>query len=149
MREPVRLVLDDHLAGLLSSALKLEGFFPEFRADHVSKLFPRSALFAYEHGHHLLEQGETGRDIFIIYDGRVDISQSFGSAGACLASLGEGDILGEIALLQDGVRSATAVVVGQAKVFRLAFDDVQYILTNNAELAAHLRALAKARLGLS
>lgn len=133
---------------MLSRALKLEGFFPEFKAEHVEKLFPRSGFFNYPSDHHLVEQGDAGRDIFIIYQGRVDILQSFGSAAASLASLGAGDLLGEIGLIRDGVRSATALVVGPALVYRLAFEDIQYILINNPELASHLRGLAKERLGL-
>lgn len=147
MPEPVRLVIDDHCAAFIGRCLRLEGFFPEFRAEHVSKVFPRSGLYEYPHGFTLIEQGETGRDVFLIYAGAVEVSQSFGSAAAALAKLESGDLLGEVALLRDGVRSATAVVVGSSQIYRLSYDDVGYILSNNPELAEHLKGLAAARQG--
>ncbi|MDD5629075.1 MAG: cyclic nucleotide-binding domain-containing protein [Elusimicrobia bacterium] len=144
---PLRLVCDDRFAEFLAGALRLESFFPEFRAIHVDKCFPRSGLYAYPDGYHVVEQGERGRDIYVIYSGWVEIVQSLGSAGAGLARLGPGDILGEIALLRDGVRVATAVAGGQAQIFRLVFADNQYLLQHNPALCQHLAALAAERLG--
>ena len=145
MLEPRKLAADDALAAHLSQALKLEGFFPEFTAEHVEKLFPRSGLYDYPGGHRLITQGDSGRDVFIIYAGAVEVTQEFGSAAAQVAVLGAGDLLGEMALLSDGVRRATATASGPALVFKLAFEDIQYILANNPDLAAHLQGLARAR----
>ena len=144
---PVRLVTDDYLAKFLAEVLRLESFFPEFRASHLAKVFPRSGLYSYPDGSHVVEQGEQGRDIYIIYTGWVEILQSLGSAAADLARLGPGNIVGEIALLRDGVRVATAVAGGEAQIFRLVFEDMQYLLQNNPPLCEHLRALAAKRLG--
>ena len=143
---PVRIVLDDYFAQFLFEALRLQDFFPEFKAGHVSKCFPRSGLFSYPDGCHVVEQGDRGRDIYIIYTGWVDILQSFGNAVANLARLNPGEILGEIALLRDGVRVATAVCGGGAQIFRLAFADMQYLLENNPALSEHLSSLACKRL---
>jgi CRP-like cAMP-binding protein len=144
---PVRLVCDDCFAKFLAEALRLESFFPEFRASHIGKCFPRSGLYAYPNGCHVVEQGDRGRDIYIIHTGWVEIVQSLGSAAAELARLGPGDILGEIALLRDGVRVATAVAGGEAQIFRLVFEDIKYLLQHNPPLCEHLRSLAAKRLG--
>jgi len=144
---PQRIVADDFFAAFLAKVLQLDGFFPEFRASHIAKVFPRSALYAYPHDHHLVEQGDQGRDMYIIYTGEVEIRQSLGTAAAQLARLGAGAIVGEIALLRDGVRVATAVVQGEAQIFRLVFADMQYLLQNHPQLCAHLRQLAAQRLG--
>ena len=144
---PVRIVCDDYFAKFLAEVLRLESFFPEFRASHIAKCFPRSGLYAYPNGCHVVEQGAQGRDIFIVYTGFVEILQSLGSAAADLARLEPGAILGEIALLRDGVRVATAVAQGEAQIFRLVFEDMQYLLQNNPPLCEHLRALAAKRLG--
>lgn len=142
---PLKLVVDDACADHLSRALKLDGFFPEFKAEHVDKLFPHSGLFSYPEGFRLIEQGDTGRDVFIVYAGQIEVTQSFGSASAQVGVIGPGGLLGEMALLSDGVRRASATVVGGAQVFRLVFADIQYILANNPELASHLQDLARAR----
>ncbi len=145
---PERLPIDDAGAAFLSQALKLDGFFPEFLGEHATKLFPHSGLFIVANDFHIIEQGDAGRDLFILYSGHVEIRKSLGNASTTLATLGPGDLLGEIALLRDGVRGATAVAMGRVLVFMLAFVDLHYILTNNAELAEHLKAMARGRLGI-
>lgn len=145
---PERLPIDDAGAAFLSQALKLDGFFPEFTAEHAVKLFPHSGLFIVHGDFHIIEQGDPGRDLFILYSGRVEIRKSLGNASTTLATLGPGDLLGEIALLRDGVRGATAVAIDRVHLFMLAFVDLHYILTNNTELAEHLRTMARARLGI-
>jgi CRP-like cAMP-binding protein len=64
-----------------------------------------------------------------------------------LATLGPGTLLGEIALLRDGSRTATVVAAVDCQIYRLVFEDLQYILKNNPALGEHLRALAQKRLG--
>lgn len=65
----------------------------------------------------------------------------------CIATLAPGDIFGEIALLQDGVRIANAVASEESAVFRLAFVDVQALVAGNPALGEHLRGLAESHIG--
>lgn len=133
------------MAELLNRLLKLEGFFPEFKAEHAAKIFPRSGLWYYPKDYHVIEQGEVGRDLFIIRLGRVSISKSFGDAGADVADLGPETMFGETGLLREGQRTATAIVSEEAQIYRLDYGDIQYLLTNNRELADHLQQLARER----
>ncbi len=142
---PTKLPSDDETASVLNEVLRLESFFPEFKAEHLDKLFPRSGLYAYPAGFPLVSQGEAARDLFIIVSGKVAIRQEFGTAAAELATLSAKDIIGEIALLREGPRTASGVVSEPSRIFRLSYDDVQYVLKNNPELAAHLKGLAAKR----
>jgi CRP/FNR family cyclic AMP-dependent transcriptional regulator len=56
-------------------------------------------------GRALTRQGEPGHEFFIVVDGTVRIERD----GRTLTSLGPGDFLGEIALIDGRPRSATAV----------------------------------------
>lgn len=145
MDAPKKLPSSDAAAATVGEVLRLEGFFPEFNGEHLEKLFPRSGLYLYPSGFPLMQQGDVARDLFIICEGSVAVRQAFGSAAAELGVLGAKAILGEIALLREGTRTATCVVSAPSNIFRLAFEDVQYILKNNPELAAHLKALAAQR----
>ncbi len=147
MAEPVKLALDDATASRVAGALQLEGFFPEFSVEHLAKVFPRSGLYAFPDEAHIIAQGASGADVFIICSGEVRIVKELGSAVAEVARLGPGDIVGEIALLTDGVRTASAVAAGETRVFSLVSADIQYILANNRELAEHLKKLVAERLG--
>jgi CRP-like cAMP-binding protein len=73
------------------------------------------------------------------------VVQEMGSMAAELATLEAGVVVGEVALLRDGVRTASIVAMAPTLVFRLAFEDVGYVLQNNPPLHAHLEDLAKRR----
>lgn len=133
------------MAELLNRVLKLADFFPEFTAEQAAKIFPRSGLWYYPVNHHVIDQGDDGRDLFIIRLGSVSISKTFGDAGADVASLGPGTMFGETGLLREGKRTATIVVTEEAQIYRLVYADIQYLLSNNRELAEHLQQLARER----
>ena len=138
--------MDAEFVATLYRVLRLDGFFPEFTSELAAKVFPRSGLYAYPRDVHVLDQGEEGRDLYIVRGGAISITQTLGSAGAELAVLRAGEVFGEIGLIKDGVRRATAVAKEDSAVYRLAYADVQYLLKNNPALGAHLQALAAVRL---
>jgi len=142
---PPRAAPNDAEAALVSRVLRLEDFFPEFTGEQCAKIFPRSGVCAYASDELLIEQGESGRDLFVLLDGSVSVSVSMGSAGAELATLGSGALLGEIGLLRDGYRTASARALIPTKAYRFMFEDMGYVLQNNPDLAAHLQGLAKER----
>ncbi len=143
--DPVRNAPADADAVVVARALRLESFFPEFTGELCGKIFPRSGVCQYQAGDYLIEQGESGRDLFVVLDGSVAVTLSMGSAAAELATLGAEALLGEVALLRDGTRTASAVASIPTRAFRLVFEDMGYVLQNNPELAAHLQGLAKQR----
>ena len=135
----------DEDAEIVARALRLESFFPEFSGELCAKVFPRSGVRAYGAGERLIEQGDTGRDLYVLLDGEVSITMSMGSAGAELARLDSGCLIGEMALLSGEARKASAVAETSARAFNLSYEDVGYLLKNNPELAAHLESLARER----
>jgi len=142
---PLRLPVDEATAEAVSRAFHLEGFFPEFSAELCAKIFPHSGVYQYRSGEKIIVQRDPGRDLFLILAGEVSVLFEIDSMAAEAARLGPGVVLGEVALLKDGVRSATVSAAQPTFVFRLTFEDVGYILNNNPELAEHLRALARQR----
>jgi len=145
--QPTRLPVDETTAAAVNRAFKLDGFFPEFNAELCSKVFPRSGVQQYRPGERLIEQGERGRDLFLILSGDAVIRHKADSTTttAEVTRVGFGTVIGEGALLSDGVRSATAEAATPVFVFRLAYDDVGYLLNHNKALVDHLRALARER----
>ena len=67
-------------------------------------------------GRVLMRQGERGTEMFIISSGRVRIDRD----GAMLAELGPGDWFGEMAILSEGDRSATATATEPSRLFVIA-----------------------------
>lgn len=59
----------------------------------------------------LFREGDSGTEMFIIGAGRVEVQKRIGGLDKTVAVLGPGDMLGELALLNDKPRSATAIVL--------------------------------------
>lgn len=55
-------------------------------------------------GHVLVREGDRGNEFYVLLNGSVEIARG----GVALATLGPGDFLGEIALVDRGPRTATA-----------------------------------------
>lgn len=142
---PARNPPSDADAEVVYRCLRLAGFFPEFTGEQCAKVFPRSGVSSYGPGDLLIEQGETGRDLFILLEGTVSVTLSMGSAGAEVAKLGVEAVLGEVALLRDGTRTASAHAIVPTRAYRLMFEDMGYLLQHNPELAQHLQGLAQER----
>jgi CRP/FNR family transcriptional regulator, cyclic AMP receptor protein len=66
-------------------------------------------------GRVLMKQGETGSEFFVIVDGSVDIERD----GSLVRTLESGDFFGEIALLSEGPRTATATATTPSKLLVL------------------------------
>jgi CRP-like cAMP-binding protein len=60
-----------------------------------------------EAGREFVTQGQVGREAFIIIDGQAEVSR----AGQKIATLGPGDCVGELALLDHGPRTASVTAV--------------------------------------
>lgn len=141
-----KLAIDEAVADLLNKTLKLEGFFPEFKKEHLEKVFLRSGYYFYPKGTRVLEQGTTGRDLYIVMHGRLAVYRNEGTVNRRVGSLKDGDVFAEIGLLNDGLRVATVEAEDDSRLFRLVYADIQYLLDNNKELGMHLTALAQKRL---
>jgi CRP/FNR family transcriptional regulator, cyclic AMP receptor protein len=66
-------------------------------------------------GHVLMREGASGSEFWVIVEGSVSIDRG----GTTIRSLGAGDFLGEIALVDNGPRTATATTETPAKLLVL------------------------------
>jgi len=140
-----KLRRDDQAAEIVLQAFRLGGLLPDARAAEVSALFPNSDLFEYAPDEHIIEQDETGKDVFVLCAGKVAIAKTLGTAGTTLATLEPGAIFGEMALLRDGVRVATVAAQAKCKIFRLAARDIEAVLRSHPHVGTLLLELAAKR----
>lgn len=64
----------------------------------------------------LMTQGERGAEMFVLVSGNVDVERD----GASLGSRGPGTVLGEIALIDGGPRTATVTLTEPSRLLVLA-----------------------------
>jgi CRP/FNR family transcriptional regulator, cyclic AMP receptor protein len=102
----------------------------------------------YAAGAVLMQQGDTGAGLFVVISGKVKITQvgDPDRAEEELGTAGPGDVLGEMALLDDLPRSATVTALEETKALLLPIWDFRTGLHDNPEISVKLLATLSHRL---
>ena len=91
-------------------------------------------------GHELAREETFGDEFYLILDGNVRIHR----AGATLRTLGPGDFLGEIALIDHGRRTASATAETDCRLLVLGHREFHSLLDAQPDIRVHvLEALAR------
>jgi CRP-like cAMP-binding protein len=69
----------------------------------------------YKDGETIIKQGEKGNCMYVILEGKVEIIREKDAKEMRLAVAGEGDFIGEMAIFESEVRSATVRAVGDVR----------------------------------
>jgi CRP/FNR family cyclic AMP-dependent transcriptional regulator len=101
---------------------------PEADQENLVSLVRRKAI---RKGELLFRQGDEGTALYIILQGRIKISVSHRTEAVTLAILGQGEFLGEMALLDELPRSADAMAVEDSQLYALNRKDFLSFLKNN------------------
>jgi CRP-like cAMP-binding protein len=81
-------------------------------------------------GHVLMRQGASGGEMFVIVSGGVVVDRD----GRELASLGPGSVVGEMALLSEGPRTATVTATEPSTLFVLAHREFHSLMDTSPEV---------------
>jgi CRP/FNR family cyclic AMP-dependent transcriptional regulator len=93
-----------------------------------------------EQGTVLCKEGDVGREFFVLVDGKVQVIRK----GRRVVTLTGGDFLGEIALLTELPRTATATAETPVRLFVLTSREFHAMLDQNRNVERKvLRALAR------
>lgn len=91
------------------------------------KKFPTGTVFFHE--------GEKGEEMFIIQSGRVKISKRIRGVEKTLATLEKGEFFGEMAILNDKPRSASAETIEPCDMLVIDRKTFDALLRSNVEIA--------------
>lgn len=89
----------------------------------------------YDEGKVIFNEGDYGKEMFIILDGKVKIVKKVGNIEKVLMILEKGDFFGEMALVEDKPRSATAIAVTTCKVIAIDKNLLKNLILKNPEFA--------------
>src|SRR5437773_29374 len=92
-------------------------------------------------GQVLVREGASGGSLFVILSGSVAVTRG----GRRIGRLGEGDLLGEVAMLAGGPRTASAVVESDARLLVIPASAVHELVEQRPTLRAALEHAADAR----
>jgi CRP/FNR family transcriptional regulator, cyclic AMP receptor protein len=94
-------------------------------------------------GKHLLDQGRFAYEFFVIADGTAEVRQDRHP----IATLGPGDVVGEIALLEGSRRSATIETLTPVRALVMDARAFASMMDSMPKVAERIRAIERRRLG--
>jgi CRP-like cAMP-binding protein len=86
----------------------------------------------------LFREGERGEEMYVIQSGLVQVLKRVGDEERPLATLGRGEFLGEMAILNNKPRTATAVVLEDARCLVIDAKTLEAMITKSPEIALRL-----------
>lgn len=92
--------------------------------------FPRGAV--------LFREGEPGKEMYVVQQGRVTISKKVGDVEKMLSSMGPGEFLGEMSILNNKPRSATATCAEDSKLLVIDAKTFEAMVRGNGEIAVRM-----------
>jgi len=116
------------------------GSRPEYPPDKMIQTYPKEHL--------LFAEGEPGHTMYIIQAGSVKITKVVDNKEIILAVLGKGDIFGEMALLEDKPRAATAEVYDECTLLVVNRDNFTNLIKDQADMVVRMATLMSERIWL-
>ncbi|MCD1644535.1 MAG: cyclic nucleotide-binding domain-containing protein [Aurantimonas coralicida] len=132
---------------LLKSEMDLLRSVPIFAGMEPSRLkliaFTSDSI-AYRQGQVMCRQGERGDSAYVLVAGEADVSIETEDGDFVVATLGPGDVVGEIAILCDTPRTATVTAKSDVSALRVRKECFLQLLRQFPEIAAEvMRGLAE------
>lgn len=114
---------------------------PVYMPDKVDRTYPKDCL--------LFAEGEIGHEAYIIQKGSIKISKIVDNQEVVLAVLKKGDIFGEMSLLEDKPRMATAETCEECTVLMVNRANFEGLIKVQPDMVARLTTLMAERIWLS
>lgn len=129
------------------SLLSRSRLFQNISDEHIEHLAKYTKLKAFKNREIVCRRGELGTQMFLIASGRVTLyTDSDEGKELGFGFLNQGDIFGEIALLDGGVRTATVKAIEATYLLVIEKRDFLPFLENNAKVAVQLLSTMAKRL---
>jgi len=107
--------------------------------QRFGKEFPKGTV--------LFREGETGKEMFVLQAGRVVSTKTVRDTEKTLAVLGPGEFFGEMALISNKPRNATAVVEEASRLLVIDPKTFEGMIRGNSEIAVRMIKKLAERLG--
>jgi CRP-like cAMP-binding protein len=113
---------------------------PVYTPDTMVQKYPKNCL--------LFAEGETGHNLYIIQEGSIKITKIVNNQEVILAVLNKGDILGEMAMLEDKPRAATAEVYEDCTLLSVNRANFASLINDQPDMVIRLTTLMAERIWL-
>src|SRR5258707_10346921 len=98
----------------------------------------------------IFEEGSTGRELYVVLEGKIDIVKDAGATRTTIVTLGKGEFFGEMAVIDGSARSATAVAAApRTRVMRINHARFVYLVSQQPAFALMIMDALSKRLRAS
>jgi CRP/FNR family cyclic AMP-dependent transcriptional regulator len=134
LRRPIsRLTWSGRTSQKAGSSMAIEKCINEYDVDDV-----------------IFEEGSTGRELFVVLEGKIDIVKTSGAGKTLIVTLGKGEFFGEMAVIDGSSRSATAIAAApNTRVMRINHARFVYLVSQQPAFALMIMDALSKRLRAS
>ena len=99
----------------------------------------------FDVGDVIFEEGSSGRELFVVIEGKIEIAKISSAGKTVIVTLGKGEFFGEMAVIDGSSRSATAIAAApNTRVMRINHARFVYLVSQQPAFALMIMdALAK------
>ncbi len=131
-------------------ALRGAAIFRVLTEAELDAVLARAVNRRFDRGEVILRRGDPGNSMMVVLQGQVRLAiESAEGQEVTIGVLGPGEVLGEMALLDGGTRSADAIGAGDGVLMVIPRDDFVPMLEHSAGLCLRLMQVLCARLRLA
>jgi CRP/FNR family transcriptional regulator, cyclic AMP receptor protein len=120
--------------------------FNELYDPELQTLLSHAELVEFDHGEYPIQEGDNGNHLFVILAGQVRITKRAFGVQKTLETLGPGECFGEMSLIEQRGRSASARAISHCKLLRLDREALTPLPEISAKIYRNIAILLSRRL---
>ena len=106
----------------------------------------KDLIKTFQPGQVLCREGEAGKELYFIQEGRVKVVRMIHGREVILAELGPNSIVGEMAVIDQGPRSASVVALEPTKVMAMSPQKLNTVFRTAPDIAVTIIKLLSTKL---
>jgi len=120
--------------------------FEGLAVEDLNRLLEMAEAVQLEAGQLLMVEGETGDSLYVVLDGDFEISKRSGGQDLVIAVRGQGEVLGEMSLLNRAPHSASVRALRRSDLLRISRDSFEQLLAASSAAALAMLHTVSGRL---
>ena len=120
--------------------------FAELPEADLQALYRRAETVTLAAGEWLMREGDVGETLYVVLEGAIEITKRSGGQEVALALRGAGEVIGEMALLEQMPRSASGRAAQDSRLLRIGQDAFKQVLSASPSAALTLLRTSTMRL---
>jgi signal transduction histidine kinase len=120
--------------------------FADLPEADLQALYQRAEPLTLASGEWLMREGEIGETLYVVLAGAIEITKRSGGQEIVLAVRGPGEVIGEMALLEQTPRTASGRAVQETRLLRIAKEAFKQMLAASPTAALAILHTINARL---